>query len=77
MAEEMALLGFPLDRVARNSLVLACCRAGDTDRAMELVEDMKVRAMGMEEQTAKQGGESNMNKGDLWRHLDRARILLH
>ena len=64
VADEMALLGFPLERVAYNSLVLACVRAGDMERALDLVQDMKVRGRGEGERRWKDGDIDGRNEHD-------------
>ena len=39
---EMQLQGMPLQRLAYNSLLLACVRGKDLESALDILEDMKV-----------------------------------
>ncbi|GJP39024.1 hypothetical protein CLOM_g23420 [Closterium sp. NIES-68] len=45
VAEEMHLQGLQWERVTFNCLILACVRAGDMDRALDLLQDMKAEAL--------------------------------
>eukprot|EP00850_Spirogloea_muscicola_P010366 SM000060S19698 [mRNA] locus=s60:584769:590244:- [translate_table: standard] len=44
IANEMRLLGLPLQRVTYNSLILACVRGWDFDKALDFLDEMKSEA---------------------------------